>query len=139
MRIFPACAAAMLFLASGQVAAARETACPFANQKPMLIVQLFFGRNVTDRGPISAKEWRAFLARTVTPRFPQGFTVVDAYGQEMNPRTRSISRERTKIIVIATEDSAAVRARIAALSRIYLARFHQRSAGIVTNQSCGAF
>ncbi|HET6782494.1 MAG TPA: DUF3574 domain-containing protein, partial [Pseudoxanthomonas sp.] len=31
--------------------------------------------------PISEAQWRAFLDKEVTPRFPDGLTVFDAYGQ----------------------------------------------------------
>jgi hypothetical protein len=118
---------------------AAETGCPFASQKQMLIVQLFFGQSDTDRRRIPQKKWHLFLKQTVTPLFPDGFTVYDAYGQWMNPRTHSISREKTKVIVIATEDSPVVRTRIDELSNIYRDRFHQQSIGIITSPGCGVF
>jgi Protein of unknown function (DUF3574) len=35
---------------------------------------------------VDAEKWREFLANNVTPKFPDGFTVLDAYGQWRNPR-----------------------------------------------------
>ena len=32
-------------------------------------------------GEVSEEEWRAFLETEVTPRFPDGLTVLTAYGQ----------------------------------------------------------
>lgn len=131
----------LLFLSImvGRSATAGEAACPFAAQKPMLVVQLFFGQSTQDRRPISEKEWRSFLARAVTPRFPDGFTVYDGYGQWMNPQTHAIAREKTKVVVIATEDTPAIRSRIEELSGIYRARFHQQSVGLITSPGCAAF
>ena len=35
---------------------------------------------------VDASEWEAFLAERITPRFPAGFTVFDAYGQWRAPQ-----------------------------------------------------
>ena len=35
---------------------------------------------------VDAERWREFLANHVTPKFPDGFTVLEAYGQWRNPR-----------------------------------------------------
>jgi len=105
----------------------------------MIVVQLFFGLSVPHRGPVTAEEWNSFLRQTVTPRFPEGFTVYDAYGQSWNPVTRSVGREKTKVVLIAIDDTASVRAKIAEIADQYRGAFHQRSVGIVTSPSCGAF
>jgi Protein of unknown function (DUF3574) len=129
----------VLSIMAGPDAMAEEGACPFAGQKPMLVVQLFFGQSTKDRHPVSDKEWRSFLARTVTPRFPDGFTVYDGHGQWTNPQTHAVTREKTKVMVIATEDTPAVRSRIEELSSIYRSRFHQQSVGLITSPGCGEF
>jgi hypothetical protein len=120
-------------------AAAADAACPLPEQKEVLIVQLFFGQAIKGRGPVTPREWRRFVAGTVTPRFPGGFTVYDAYGQWLNPRTQAVGRERTKVIVIAAADDPVLRGRIGEVSRIYRQRFRQQSVGIVTSPGCGAF
>ena len=45
--------------------------------------KLYFGLGPADRPEqgISEAEWRAFLDREVTPRFPAGLSVLDVYGQ----------------------------------------------------------
>jgi Protein of unknown function (DUF3574) len=137
-RIFLASTAALMAFGV-QSAAAQDLACPLAGQKTMLVVQLFFGQRTKEGHAVSSKEWRSFLARTVTPRFPEGLTVYDGDGQWMNPETHAIIREKTKVVVIATEDTPAVRARIDELSGIYRARFHQQSVGSITSPGCAAF
>jgi len=118
---------------------AEETACPFAGQQPIVVVQLFFGQSIKGRGPVTPREWQGFLEQTVTPRLSDGFTVYDAYGQWMNPQTHSIGREKTKVIVAAAPDTPAVRARVGELTAFYRDRFQQKSVGIITTPGCAVF
>jgi hypothetical protein len=129
----------IMLLAAAMDTNAQTESCPLAGQQPMIVVQLFFGLSVPDRDPVTAKEWNSFLRQTVTPRFPEGFTVYDAYGQSWNPATRSVGRERTKVVLIAIVDTTPARAKIAEVADQYRETFHQRSVGIVTSPSCGAF
>lgn len=113
--------------------------CPVAGQQPMLIVRLYFGQDMAGRGPLSARAWRSFLREAVTPRFPDGFTAYDARGQWMNPKTRAVGREATKVVEIAAADTPDLQSKIAALTALYRKRFHQQSVGVVTTPGCGAF
>lgn len=54
---------------------------------------------------ISEAQWRAFLDREVTPRFPDGLTVFDAYGQWLFRGASEPNRLRTKVLVILHEDT----------------------------------
>ena len=49
--------------------------------KPALEVDLYFGRDKQDGGEVSEAEWASFLADTVTPRFPDGLSVLTVGGQ----------------------------------------------------------
>ena len=55
--------------------------------------------------PISEAQWRAFLDREVTPRFPDGLTVLDAYGQWLFRGASEPNRLNTKVLVILHEDT----------------------------------
>jgi len=100
----------------------------------MLEYQLFFGRaHITDQ------EWVEFAARVVTPNLPDGFTAFDADGQWLNPDTRRISQERTRVIVVAVPDTPVARSAIAQIKDEYRQRFHQISVGTVVHPVCGAF
>lgn len=105
----------------------------------MLVAQLFFGQGVPRGGDISAAQWQSFLRNDVTPRFPDGLTVFDAYGQWRDPKTMHIGRERSKVIEIATDDTPDVRAKLEDIAARYRARFHQQSVGIVTMPGCARF
>ena len=43
---------------------------------------LFFGRGKGGAEAMSDDAWARFLAREVTPRFPDGLTVLDGFGQK---------------------------------------------------------
>ena len=80
-----------------------------------------------DGGIVSDEQWQAFLAEEVTPRFPRGFTVLEAAGQYQDARTRDVTQERTEILLIVHTDDPAPRAAIDAIVAAYARRFAQRS------------
>jgi len=118
-------------------AAPAFAACP-AGQSAMLTVRLYFGQDANGK-QVPAAAWRDFLARSVTPRFPDGFTVFEATGQWRDPRTRVVQREPSKVIEIAAPDTGALRGRVEEVRKDYMARFHQQSVGLLTLPGCGTF
>jgi hypothetical protein len=64
---------------------------------------------------ISEAQWRAFLDKEVTPRFPDGLTVFDAYGQWLFRGAAEPNRLATKVLVILHEDTPQRRADIEAI------------------------
>jgi hypothetical protein len=98
---------------------------------------LYFG--LTHRaGRVSESQWQTFLREEVTPRFPDGLTVWQADGQWRRPDGR-ISRERAKVLLLVHEESAAVRATLAALVESYKHSFQQESVLWETARVCAAF
>src|ERR1700752_737176 len=75
-------------------AAAQGLACT-PPQMPMLDIELMLGR-----GSANAARWAQFLAREVTPRFPDGLTVYETSGQWRDPATKAIARERSRVLRI---------------------------------------
>lgn len=124
-------AACLLACALAGCAAPR---CPVG--EPGMLAQLYFGRTMPNGQPIDDIAWRDFLARTVTPRFPAGLTVLDGYGQ-WRRTTGEITREPSMVVVIATDTGAA--ARLDAIRTEYRTRFMQESVGLVTIAGCSAF
>ena len=105
----------------------------------MLVAELFFSRGVKGREPLTDAEWAEFAARTITPNFPDGFTVFDGAGQWRNPRTGQIARDPTKILLVAAPRTPDLARRLSALIDTYKTRFHQQSVGLITRDSCAAF
>ncbi|MDZ4350947.1 MAG: DUF3574 domain-containing protein [Xanthomonadaceae bacterium] len=79
--------------------------------------ELYFGvgdpHDPTSR--IDQVRWQAFLEREVTPRFPDGLTVFDAYGQWLFRGQTSPERLDSKVLVIIHPDIAGDRAKIDAI------------------------
>ena len=105
----------------------------------MLVAELFFGRTIRGRGALSDAEWAQFAAQVVTPNFPDGFTVTDGNGQWQNPATREITRQPTRIVLVAAKRTPDIGARLTAVIDAYKTRFNQQSVGIITRDSCAAF
>ncbi len=105
----------------------------------MLVAEVFFGRRIAGRAPLTDVEWAEFAAQTVTPAFPDGFTVFDGEGQWRNPRTGSIARDPTKILLVAVKRGPDLAQRLAAVIDAYKTRFRQQSVGVITRDSCAAF
>jgi hypothetical protein len=114
-------------------------ACLLPAEKRMLIAELFFGRALPGRAPLSETEWRTFAADTVTPNFPDGFTVFDGVGQWRDPATGVITGEPSQVVLIAAPRSPDLGRRLTTVIDAYKTRFGQQSVGIITRESCAAF
>jgi hypothetical protein len=104
----------------------------------MTRLELFFGRNVMGREAVSDEAWRGFLDEDVTPRFPDGFTAADTYGQWRNG-AGMIAMERGKQLTVIAPGSAEDIARINAVRDAYKRRFMQESVLFVQSPTCAAF
>lgn len=70
-------------------------------------------------GVVSPARWREFLDQEVTTRFPDGFSVFDAYGQWKDHDANVPERLATKVIVILHESSAKRESDIEAIRLAY--------------------
>ncbi len=91
------------------------------------------------RGNASDARWRQFVAREVTPRFPDGLPVYEATGQWRDPQTGKVGRERSRVLRLIVTNDAAVTDKIAAVAEAYKKQFRQKSVGIVTRDVCASF
>jgi uncharacterized protein DUF3574 len=113
--------------------------CLLPAEERMLVAELFFGRSIKGRQPLTDAEWTEFAAQTITPNFPDGFTVLDGEGQWRNPQTGQIADGQTKILLVAAKREPDLARRLSAVIDAYKARFHQQSVGVITRDSCAAF
>jgi len=104
----------------------------------MISAEMFFGRSVGSR-TVSQGEFAAFLATEITPRFPDGLTVIDARGQWRNDQRGVIIREPSKLVKIVFADDAQKRAALDAIAESYKKTFHQQSVLIALQPSCVTF
>jgi hypothetical protein len=123
------------FLADAASAQTVECSSP---QQRMLAIDLLFGRG-SGGLRITEQAWTQFLAREITPRFPDGLTVIDAAGQWRNPQGGAIVRERSKVVMIVVPENPPVQERIEAIAAAYKRQFKQQSVGILIRTACASF
>ena len=87
---------------------------------------LFFGLGTSD-GIVSETAWARFLTEAVTPRFPDGLTVMEANGQWRGLGQRDVTVERARVVEIAHDDSPETDRRIGEVVSIYKHQHRQRS------------
>jgi hypothetical protein len=88
-----------------------------AQAQHWLRTELYFGigpADQTDKG-ISDAQWRAFVDREVSTRFPDGLSVFDIYGQWRGQQQSGIERLHSKVIVLLHPDAPQPRADIEAI------------------------
>ena len=137
MRALVAIGATGLLLAGCATTAPPPPACP-AGQAYLHTAQLFFGRNIGDKPGVSETEFRRFVDEEITPRFPDGLTVLDGGGQWRGDENRLI-REASKVVLIVLPKGRDAPARVEAVRAAYKSRFRQESVMLVTQASCVSF
>jgi hypothetical protein len=111
--------------------------CP-AKAALMARLELLFGMSRRDNPPVSDAEWQSFVDQEVTPRFPDGLTIVQGYGQWRNSKG-VIAKENSRVLMIWYEPKADSDERIEAIRTAYKARFQQESVMRVDSFSCVSF
>ena len=106
--------------------------------EPMVTAEMLFGRKVGDRLGVSEAAFANFVAAEVTPRFPDGLTVIDARGQWREP-SGTIVRELSKVVLLTFRDDAGKRAGLDAIADAYKRRFHQQSVLTTMRSVCATF
>jgi hypothetical protein len=129
-----ALAVAIALLAADVAAWAQPALQCGAGQNSWIVADLLFGRS-----HVSEAGWSRFLAAEVTPRFPDGFTVLDGSGQWRALGGTKIARERSKVVMIAMPPGADNDAKLQAVIDAYKTRFKQQSVGLIVRPACVSF
>ncbi len=133
---FWAAAAALTALAGCQTAPPRAPSCP-AGQISQQTAQLYFGGMFGPASKISATQFRKYVDEELTPRFPDGLTVLDGGRQWRGEENKAI-REAAKVVLIVLPKTHAARSRIDAARSAYWSRFHQDAVIEVMPPACVA-
>jgi len=88
------------------------------------MIELYFGRAMPGGREVSDAQWAAFLAQSISPRFPDGLTVIDGQGQSGDGSGRIVP-ERTKLVQLGVRDGAAAASKVDAVIADYKQRFQQ--------------
>ncbi len=95
--------------------------------------EIYFGRHFTSRGEISEQQFAEFLSHHVTPAFPAGMTVYDAYGQ-MQHSSGEIVKQKTKVVVLVHNNSKADDDAITNIIAAYRSKFGNPQVMLLTKQ-----
>jgi hypothetical protein len=97
---------------------------------------LYFG-TTKPNGVILLEEWAEFLKGTVTPRFPQGFTVWQASGQWRSDGF--IVRESSHVLTLVHPDDEFSEKAVLEIVGTYKSKFQQESVLRVRSHACASF
>lgn len=120
---------------------AAETAAPSCAgaQRPKQVAELLFGRDIGRRRGVSESAFARFVARELSPRFPDGLTITDAMGQWRDPANGRLVREATKQVEIVLPGNADDQAKLDAVATAYKREFRQHSVGVIVQLACVSF
>jgi hypothetical protein len=133
-----ATAAVLLALAGSPSANAQSSEC-HAGQKPQQVAELLFGRKIGDRVGVSETQWERFVDREISPRFPDGLTVLDAKGEWRDSARRIIVHEPSKVVEIVLPGKPDDVDALNQIAQAYKTRFRQQSVGVVVRAACVSF
>ena len=111
--------------------------CP-AGMERFAEYRLFFGRSRDGVEVVTDAQWHAFLAEEITPRFPDGLTVMDAAGQ-WRDASGTIVRERSKVLLVLAEPGPAGMRRTDEIMQAYKRTFDQEAVLRAVTTACVSF
>ena len=102
--------------------------------------ELYFGRAIPGGGTVSDSAFDAFVKREITPRFPEGFTILDATGYYLMRATGQTIREPTRVLLVyVREDGPSKTQALNDLIAVYKTLFRQESVLRVTTRVRASF
>lgn len=112
-----------IFLAANQTSLAN-----FSIAEKFYRTELYFGMDIPGGGEVSEDEWNKFLADEVTSRFPDGFTVLQGYGQ-FKDSSGVIERENSRVLILfyPKKRRSEIHKKIEEIRAVYKNRFRQKS------------
>jgi hypothetical protein len=142
MRIAVLSAFSFILQIAVQTAGVAQTPPPLTchgAQQSRQVAELLFGRDIGNRVGISQPDWSRFVAREMTPRFPDGLTVTDTVGQWRDRDSGRIVREPSKHVEIVLPGNDDDEARLDAIVAAYKRDFRQQSVGVIVRPACVSF
>lgn len=117
----------------GTTTAATGDACPDElygpDSEPWVRGELYFGTTRDDGTAYTPEEFDAFLDTEITPRFPDGLTLLTGLGQWQGEGDDEVLQERSQLLIILYPQEAAVEssAKLEEIRDLYETQFNQFS------------
>lgn len=129
------------FCVVAQTATLHGDAAHPARGSGWLDTKLYFGLGPADAPEkgVSEADWKDFLDKEVTPRFPAGLSVMDVYGQWLSKKEHRVERLRSKMLVIDCPATRANAAKVEAIRAAWKQRSGDQSVLRVTHRADVSF
>lgn len=98
---------------------------PEDNCETKVLERIYFGTDTPD-GPVSEKDWQAFLKTFITRKFPNGLTVFKGSGQWLG-NNQVIVKEPSYVVELIHEDRLLERESIEFIIENYKTQFKQEA------------
>ena len=103
-------------------------------------IRLMFGLTRPDGSIIDGDDWQNFVNSEITPRFPAGFTVIDAQGQWYDAVAHRVTREASRIVwIVAPSSDRNLQPYLKSIRQAYQKRFSQQAVGLAIQSGCSSF
>ena len=91
-----------------------------------LQTRIYFGQNSADGDSVSEEDWATFLQEEVASRFPNGLTVLSAYGQGGGEPPGDAIADNTKLLIVVHENTDEAQEKFSAIEAAYKEQFGQK-------------
>jgi hypothetical protein len=88
--------------------------------------ELYFGSARAGAADITPAEWQKFVDEVITPRFPNGLTVLEGNGQ-WQMRDGSLAKEKSRIVIVVHPGTADEEEKLDQIREAYKTRFSQEA------------
>lgn len=125
--------------ASGVAAISKRASCrPQLRGKLFTRTELYFGLSKEATDVVTEEEFQRFIDTQITPRFPDGLTLLSGTGQFRNS-SGTIVREGSKLLILLHRPSKRSDRAIEEIREAYKRAFRQESVLRVDEPSCVSF
>jgi hypothetical protein len=100
--------------------------------------ELFFGLSKSDGSVVTEAEFQNFLDTEVTPRFPDGLTLLTGAGQ-FKDSSGTIAEEESKLLILLYPFSSESNSSVEQIREAYKSAFQQESVLRTDERSCVSF
>jgi len=104
-----------------------DTLAPGVGSEEWIRTELYFGTTLPDGTRMSDEQWQTFLDTEVTPRFPDGLTVLQGYGQWRNSSGVIASEDSIVLIILRPYDDGTASGLLDEIREAYKTQFDQES------------
>lgn len=113
---------------SSRVANTCDAIAPGAHSEVWIQTELYFGTTKPNGMELTDDEFNTFLDNEITPRFPDGLTVLTGYGQWRNSKGDATSEKSVVVIILTPIDpTGKTSAKIEEIRTAYKTQFKQES------------